>query len=172
MESVIFRRDLSRRTFISLTFILPRLSSRGESIRKTPGLQSNLLHFATMDKVICQKNHPCSWKGAKRGGNPCGIGDGSNDGSPRPDRSGLAMTNPFFIRREEWFGEINKHWKGKIIRLFYLDTPQQLNSAFFEPGALRLSRRLLPLQQLYRFTTAVTPAIKYRKEITESGLSF
>ena len=55
---------------ISLSFILPRLSSRGESIRKTLGLQSNLLLFAATDKVICQKNHPCSWKGAKRRDNP------------------------------------------------------------------------------------------------------
>jgi hypothetical protein len=70
MDSVIFRRDLSRRTFISLTCILPRLSSRSESIRKTSGLQSNLLLFAFTNKAICQKNHPRSWKGASRRGNP------------------------------------------------------------------------------------------------------
>jgi hypothetical protein len=36
-----------------------------------------------------------SLRGASRRGNPdlSGIGDGGKDGSPRPDRSGLAMTN-------------------------------------------------------------------------------
>jgi hypothetical protein len=50
--------------------MLPRLSSRGESIRKTSGLQFKLLLFAVTNKAICQKNHPCSWKGALRRVNP------------------------------------------------------------------------------------------------------
>jgi hypothetical protein len=49
---------------------LPRLSSRGESIRKTSGLQSNLFLFAVTNKAICQKNHPCSWKGGLPTKNP------------------------------------------------------------------------------------------------------
>jgi hypothetical protein len=52
-------------TDIHLSYIiLLRLSSRGESIRKTTGLQSKLLLFAAMNKEICQKNHSSSWQGA------------------------------------------------------------------------------------------------------------